>query len=90
MRRCAEADRDPATLETSVLLTAIPDPKVAEDTLPPALRGRMVVGSPDQIAETVQKRVVDVGLDGVIVNLPSYQPGSIAALGTALRPVVGH
>jgi F420-dependent oxidoreductase-like protein len=89
-RRCAEADRDPATLETSVLLTAIPDPKVSEDTLPEAMRGRMVVGSPERIADTVRKRVVDVGIDGVIVNLPSYVPGSIAALGEALRPVVGR
>jgi hypothetical protein len=89
-QRCDEADRDPATLETSVLLTAIPDPKLAEDALPEAMRGRMVVGSPEQIADTVQKNVVDVGIDGVIVNLPTYVPGSIAAVGAALRPVVGR
>jgi hypothetical protein len=33
--------------------------------------------------------VVDAGIDGVIVNLPSYVPGSSAAVGEALRPVVG-
>ena len=90
LRRCEEADRDPETLETSVLLTAIPDPKLSEDSLPEAMRGRMVVGSPEQIAETVQRNVVDVGIDGVIVNLPSYVPGSIAVVGAALRPVVGR
>ena len=90
LRRCDEADRDPATLETSVLLTAIPDPKLSEDTLPEAMRGRMVVGSPEQIADAVQRNVVDVGIDGVIVNLPRYVPGSIAAVGAALRPVVGR
>ena len=90
LRRCDEADRDPATLETSVLLTAIPDPKLSEDTLPKAMRGRMVVGSPEQIADAVQRNVVDVGIDGVIVNLPRYVPGSIAAVGAALRPVVGR
>ncbi|MGI9126319.1 MAG: LLM class F420-dependent oxidoreductase, partial [Mycobacterium sp.] len=30
-QRCAEVDRDPATLETSVLLSAIPDPKFTDD-----------------------------------------------------------
>jgi alkanesulfonate monooxygenase SsuD/methylene tetrahydromethanopterin reductase-like flavin-dependent oxidoreductase (luciferase family) len=89
-RRCEEADRDPATLETSVLLTAIPDPNVSEDTLPEALRGRMVVGGPEQIAATVQSKVVDAGINGVILNMPSYVPGSIAAVGAALRPVVGR
>ena len=90
LRRCDEADRDPQTLETSVLLTAIPDPTMSEDSLPEAMRGRMVVGSPEQIAETVQRNVVDVGIDGVIVNLPSYVPGSIATVGAALRPIVGR
>lgn len=89
-RRCDDVDRDPATLETSVLLTAIPDPNFPEDQLPASMRGRMVVGSPDQIAEAVQTNVVDAGIDGVIVNLPSYRPGSISAVGAALRPVVGR
>lgn len=89
-RRCADVDRDPSTLETSVLLTAIPDPTFTEDKLPEAMRGRMVVGGPDQIAETVKTNVVDAGIDGVIVNLPSYRPGSITEVGAALRPVVGH
>ncbi len=88
-QRCEEADRDPATLETSVLLTAVPDPKFTEDMVPRAMRGRMVVGSPEQIAESVQTNVVDVGIDGVILNLPSYVPGSITKVGEALRPVLG-
>ena len=32
--RCAEVGRDPATLETSVLLTVVPDPGFAEDRVP--------------------------------------------------------
>jgi len=87
--RCEEAGRDPSTLETSALLTAIPDPKFTEDMVPDAMRGRMVVGSPDRIAEAVADNVVGAGIDGVIVNLPSYLPGSITAVGEALRPVVG-
>jgi alkanesulfonate monooxygenase SsuD/methylene tetrahydromethanopterin reductase-like flavin-dependent oxidoreductase (luciferase family) len=50
----------------------------------------MVVGSPEQIAATVQSKVVDAGIDGVIMNMPAYVPGSIAAVGAALRPVVGR
>ena len=88
-RRCEEAGRDPGTLETSVLLTVVPDPAFSDDLVPPAMRGRMAVGSPDRIAETVRANVVDAGIDGVVVNLPAYRPGSIAAIGEALRPVVG-
>ena len=89
-QRCEEAGRDRSTLETSVLLTAVPDPDFAEDRIPPAMRGRMVVGSADRIAEAVKSHVVDVGVDGVVVNLPRYVPGSIAAVAAALRPVVGR
>ena len=89
-RRCDEAGRDPTTLETSVLLTAVPDPKLTDDMVPDAMRGRMVVGSPDRIAEAVSANVVGAGVDGVIVNLPGYVPGSITAVGRALRQVVGQ
>ena len=88
-RRCEEVGRDPSTLETSVLLTAVPDAKFTDEMVPEAMRGRMVVGSPDRIAEAVAANVVDAGIDGVIVNLPGYVPGSIAAVAEALRPVVG-
>ena len=89
-QRCEEAGRDRSTLETSVLLTAVPDPDFSEDRIPPAMRGRMVVGSADRIAEAVKSHVVDAGVDGVVVNLPRYVPGSIAAVAAALRPVVGR
>ena len=88
-RRCEEVGRDRSTLETSVLLTTIPDPKFTEDMIPEAMRGRTVVGSPDRIAEAVQAGVIDNGVDGVIINMPNYRPGSIAAVGEALRGVVG-
>ncbi len=88
-RRCEEVGRDRSTLETSVLLTTIPDPKFTEDMIPEAMRGRTVVGSPDRIAEAVQAGVIDNGVDGVIINMPAYRPGSIAAVGEALRGVVG-
>ena len=89
-RTCAEFDRDPATLETSVLLTVVPDTTFTDDMVPPAMRGRVAVGSPERIAETVKANVVDVGIGGVIVNMPRYVPGSITAVGQALREVVGR
>ena len=89
-RRCEEVGRDPATVETSMLLTAIPDPGFSTEMIPAPMRGRMVAGSPDQIAEAVATNVVGAGIDGVIVNLPSYVPGSITKVGEALRPVVGR
>jgi hypothetical protein len=33
--------------------------------------------------------VIDVGIDGVIINMPRYTPGVITAVAEALRPVVG-
>jgi len=48
-----------------------------------------VVGSPERIAEAVKTNVVDVGIDGVIINIPAYVPGWITKVGEALRPVLG-
>ena len=52
----------------------------------------MVVGSPEQIAEQIKAKVLDAGVDGVILFVPTqtvgYQPGQITALGEALRPLV--
>jgi len=88
-RRCEEVDRDPATLETSMLLTAVPDATMTDDMLPAEMRGRMVVGSPERIAEVVATNVIGAGVGGVILNLPAYVPGSITKVGEALRPVLG-
>ncbi|WP_102143792.1 LLM class F420-dependent oxidoreductase [Mycobacterium hubeiense] len=91
-QRCEEIDRDPATLETSMLVTAMVDENVTEDVIPDEMKQRMVVGSAGQIAEQIKTKVLDAGIDGVIVNLPTsvqgYQPGHITALGEALRPLV--
>ncbi len=41
--------------------------------------GRAVAGTPDQVAVEIKRRVLDVGIDGVVVNLPmhGYTPGVI-------------
>jgi F420-dependent oxidoreductase-like protein len=83
-KRCDEIGRDPKTLETSTLLTVLVD-----DNAKPDERGRMLAGSVEYIAEQVQKKVLDVGIDGVIINMPVYTPGVITAVAELLRPVVG-
>ncbi|MEM6104686.1 LLM class F420-dependent oxidoreductase [Mycobacterium sp. 050272] len=87
-QRCAEIDRDPATLETSTLLTVVLDDAPAD--IGEARGGRAVIGTADQVADQIKRRVLDVGVDGVIVNLPThgYTPGVITQVGEALRPLV--
>ncbi|WP_102417491.1 LLM class F420-dependent oxidoreductase [Mycobacterium sp. 4858] len=88
-RRCEEVDRDPATLETSTLTTVLVDENTRPDQIPAEMTQRMVVGSPDSVADQLKTKVVDAGIDGLIINLPFYTPGVISAVGEALRPVVG-
>jgi F420-dependent oxidoreductase-like protein len=90
-QRCDEIDRDPATLETSCLLTVVVvDGYDAPRDIGKALAGRAVTGTPDQVAEEIKRRVLDAGIDGVIINLPThrYTPGVITKMGDALKPLV--
>ncbi len=87
-RSCEQVDRDPATLETSMLLTVVPDANASVDQLPAELSQRMVVGSPESIAEQIKTKVLDAGVSGVIFNIPAYRPGVIAETGAALRAVL--
>lgn len=88
-QRCAEIDREPSTLETSCLLTVVLDGVDSRD-MPEAQGGRVVSGSPQQVAEVIKRQVLDVGLDGVIINLPThgYTPGVITRVGDVLAPLV--
>jgi F420-dependent oxidoreductase-like protein len=88
-KRCDAAGRDRSTLETSILLTVIVDENASPDQIPAEMNQRMVVGSPQYIAEQIKTKVLDAGIDGVIVNIPIYTPGVITAAAEALRPLVG-
>jgi alkanesulfonate monooxygenase SsuD/methylene tetrahydromethanopterin reductase-like flavin-dependent oxidoreductase (luciferase family) len=88
-KRCDEAGRDRATLETSVLLTVVLDENASPDLIPAEMSQRMVVGGADHVAEQVKTKVLDAGIDGVIINMPLYTPGVITAAAEALRPLVG-
>ncbi|MEW5809878.1 MAG: LLM class F420-dependent oxidoreductase [Actinomycetota bacterium] len=91
-QRCEEIDRDPATLETSMLVGAVVGDGVTPDMIPDDFKQQMVAGSVEQIAEQIQTKVLDAGIDGVILFVPTqtvgYQPGQITALGEAVKPLV--
>ena len=84
--RCDEAGRDPATLETSLMLTVIFDETFDQAKANP----RMVAGGAAQIADQIQAKILDVGVGGVIINLPNgHTPGVISAVAEAVRPLLG-
>ena len=89
-QRCAEAGRDPATLETSTLLTVVLDENLNPADIPAQMSDRLVAGGPAQVADQVQRKVLDAGIDGVIINLPThgYTPGIITKAAEALKPLV--
>jgi len=86
--RCEEVGRDPATMETSMLVTALVDENASADAVPADMSQRMVVGSADSIADQIKAKVFDAGIDGVVINVAYYSPGVVAKLGEALKPLV--
>ncbi len=55
-----------------------------------SLTDRHFVGNPDEVAEQVQARVLDAGVDGVVINMVAngHEPGVLELAGAALRPLV--
>ncbi len=51
---------------------------------------RQFAGTPDEVAEQLQSRVLDHGIDGLIVNLVTngHEPGTVELAGRALAPLV--
>jgi F420-dependent oxidoreductase-like protein len=64
-------------------------------TLPDAVRRNveraLVLGDPDTVADFVQRKVLDAGLDGLVVNLPAdgHDLERVALAGETLRKVLG-
>ena len=91
---CEKIGRDPATLETSVLVIAIIDENASLDVIPEEMRDRVAVGTPEQIAEQIKTKVLDAGIDGVVLspltNLHGYVPGGITAVAEALKPYIAE
>jgi len=65
------------------------------NTLPAPMREQigkiLVIGDPAVVGEVVQRKVVEAGLDGVVVNLPAdgHQLETIALAGEVLRKALG-
>jgi F420-dependent oxidoreductase-like protein len=88
---CETIGRDPATLETSMLVVALIDENVTADMIPDDFKQQAVFGSPEQVAEQVQTKVLDAGVDGVILSaatMQGYRPGGITAVAELLKPLV--
>ena len=87
-QRCEEVGRDPATLETTMLVGALIDEKASADQIPPGMERNTVAGSAESIADQIKCKVLDAGIDGVIIMAPFYTPGVVAKAGEALKPLV--
>jgi F420-dependent oxidoreductase-like protein len=89
---CEKIDRDPATLETSMLVVAIIGEGVTAEFIPEDFRQQAVFGSPEQVAEQVKEKVLDAGVDGVILSpvtsVDGYHPGQVTAVGELLKPLL--
>ena len=89
---CEKIGRDPATLETSMLVIAIIDENLSLDAVPEEIRQQAAVGSVEQVAEQIKTKVLDVGIDGVVISpvtsIGGYQPGVITAVAEALKPLI--
>ncbi|MGE2717210.1 LLM class F420-dependent oxidoreductase [Mycolicibacterium litorale] len=92
-QRCEEIDRDPATLETSMLVVAMIDENVTGDVIPDDYKQQAVYGSPEQIVDQIKTKVLDAGVDSVILSpvtsLDGYHPGGITEVAALLKPVLG-
>jgi F420-dependent oxidoreductase-like protein len=91
-QRCEEIGRDPATLETSMLVMAVINEHATADLIPDDFKTRVAFGGPEQVAEQIKTKVLDAGVDGVILspvtNLDGYHPGGITAVAEKLKPLV--
>ncbi|ADG98630.1 putative F420-dependent oxidoreductase [Segniliparus rotundus DSM 44985] len=105
-QRLDEAGRDPATLETSYLARVIvhEDGDRARQLQQEHLErqskafrvprsGRMhgeFVGTPDEVAAQIKEQILDVGVDGVIINMfaNGHEPGIVELAGKALAPLI--
>jgi F420-dependent oxidoreductase-like protein len=88
---CEEIGRDPATLETSVLVAALIGDAVSPDILPDEVRQQAVAGNAQQVVEQIQEKVLEAGVDGVVISPATqlgYTPGPVAAVGELLEPLV--
>jgi alkanesulfonate monooxygenase SsuD/methylene tetrahydromethanopterin reductase-like flavin-dependent oxidoreductase (luciferase family) len=93
--RCEEIGRDPATLATSYLVMGLvgeneQEVKEISAMIPEDRRGRVFLGTAEQVAEQLQQKVIGAGIDGITINLipNGHRPGVVSLVGEALKPIV--
>ena len=92
---CADLGRDPSTVNKSWLGSMVIAPTHDEAaTKIDALTGgrptnRIIWGGPDEVAEQVKERLLGVGLDGVVFNLPydGFDTDVVALAGETLKSI---
>jgi len=94
-QRCEEIGRDPATLATSYLVMGMvgeteQEVKELGETVPEDRRARSFLGTPEQVAEQLQEKVLGAGITGITINLirNGHRPGVVTGVGAALKPLV--
>ncbi|WP_174183912.1 LLM class F420-dependent oxidoreductase [Nocardia barduliensis] len=110
--RCAEAGRNPQTLETSYLCFVMMDEDgdlvrkqqrdylgrmgidlsaLSESERAQSPADRQFVGTPDDVAEQLRTRVLDRGVDGLVINMVfnGHEPGAVELAGRTFAPLVG-
>ncbi|OBG82309.1 LLM class F420-dependent oxidoreductase [Mycobacterium sp. E802] len=91
-QQCEAIGRDPATLETSMLVFTMIDDNITADMIPDEVKQQVVFGSAEQVAEQVKTKILDAGIDGVILSptthLTGYNPGGITAVAEVLKPMI--
>ncbi|MCV7420099.1 LLM class F420-dependent oxidoreductase [Mycobacterium yunnanensis] len=89
---CEKIDRDPSTLETSMLVVAIIGEGITADFIPEDFRQQAVFGSPEQVADQIKTKVLDAGVDGVIISpvtsIDGYHPGPATEVAEKLKPLL--
>lgn len=77
-------------LQREFLLSRGIDLDTLSDDARTAATDRQFVGDPDDVADQIRTRVLDQGIDGVVVNLVAngHQPGIVELTGRALGPLV--
>ena len=69
------------------------DENATADLIPEDFRQKVVFGGAEQIAEQIKTKVLDAGVDSVILspitNIDGYHPGGITAVGKLLKPLLG-
>jgi F420-dependent oxidoreductase-like protein len=89
----ADEDGDRArTLQREFLRGTGVDLDALDDERRAAVTSRQFVGTPDDVAADLQARVLDSGVDGLVISLPAtgHEPGAVTAAGELLGKLLAR